>query len=62
MYLSIVESTSSLLNPDLEDRDRIQGGDSHRVSLNYCDIEFANAYQLSKSGFNKDEVDSTIDK
>lgn len=47
---------------DLEDRDRIQGGDSHRVSLNYCDIEFANAYQLSKSGFNKDEVDSTIDK
>ncbi len=47
---------------DLEDRDRIEGGDSHRVSLNYCDIEFANAYQLSKSGFNKDEVDSTIDK
>ena len=47
---------------DLEDRDRIEGGDSHRVSLNYCDIEFANAYQLSKSGFNKDEVDPTIDK
>lgn len=47
---------------DLEDRDRIEGGDSHRVSLNYCDIEFANAYQLSKSGFNKDEVDSTINK
>lgn len=47
---------------DLEDRDRIEGGDSHRVSLNYCDIEFANAYQLSKSGFNKDKVDSTIDK
>lgn len=47
---------------DLEDRDRIEGGDSHRVSLNYCDIEFANEYQLSKSGFNKDEVDSTINK
>lgn len=47
---------------DLEDRDRIEGGDSHRVSLNYCDIKFANAYQLSKSGFNKEEVDETIDK
>ena len=47
---------------DLEDRDRIEGGDSHRVSLNYCDIEFANAYQLSKSGFNKEEVDETIEK
>ncbi|MDI9216005.1 phage portal protein [Clostridium tertium] len=46
---------------DLEDRDRIEGGDSHRVSLNFCDIEIANTYQLSRSGFSKEEVDSTID-
>lgn len=47
---------------DLEDRDRIKGGDSHRVSLNYVDIEYANEYQLSNSGFTKEEVDSTMDK
>lgn len=47
---------------DLEDRDRIEGGDSHRVSLNYVDVKYANEYQLSNSGFNKDEVDETIDK
>lgn len=47
---------------DLEDRDRIEGGDSHRVSLNYVDIKYANEYQLSNSGFNKEEVDSTIEE
>lgn len=47
---------------DLEDMDRIEGGDSHRVSLNYVDVKYANEYQLSNSGFNKDEVDETIDK
>lgn len=45
---------------ELEDRDSIEGGDVHRVSLNYVDIKHANEYQLSKSGFSKDEVDSTI--
>ena len=47
---------------EIEDRDRIEGGDSHRVSLHYVDIKYANEYQLSKSGFTKNEVDETIDK
>lgn len=63
-YKKMVELGVYSLNDvlDLEDRDRIEGGDSHRVSLNYVDIKYANEYQLSNSGFTKEEVDSTMDK
>lgn len=63
-YKKMVELGVYSLNDvlDLEDRDRIDGGDSHRVSLNYVDIKYANEYQLSNSGFTKEEVDSTMDK
>lgn len=47
---------------DLEDMDRTEKGDSHRVSLNYVNLDFADRYQLSKSGFNKEETDIVIEE
>lgn len=35
---------------DLEDMNRIEHGDAHRVDLNHVDVEIAGDYQLSKAG------------
>lgn len=38
-----------------------EGGDALRVTLNNVNLEYADRYQLSKSGFSKEETDDAID-
>jgi len=42
---------------ELEERNAIEGGDTHRVDLNHVNIEIADEYQLARAGFKGGEED-----
>ncbi|MED1419025.1 phage portal protein [Bacillus smithii] len=45
---------------ELEERDAIEGGDTHRVDLNHVSIAIADDYQLAKSGAKGGEGDASV--
>lgn len=51
-YKTMVDMGAYSINDvlELEDMNAIEGGDKHRVSLNYVDVAIVDQYQLSKSG------------